>query len=64
MAPVSVRKDESGFYWMVRYACCDTRQMRFHDWRLANRIAFGHKCPDPFPTVTFDRPKRLTRSVR
>lgn len=64
MAPISIRKDESGFSWIVRYACCETPRTKLHEWQVARRIAFGHKCPDPFPTVTFDRPKRLTRSVR
>ena len=61
---ISVRKDESGFYWVIQYPCCDTRPMRFHDWTLALRIANGHECPQPYPTTVFTRHKRLTRTIR
>ena len=63
-APVSVRKDESGYFWCVSYTCCETRRMRFHEWSLAQRIAAGHRCPPPFENAGFDRPKRLTRTIR
>ena len=62
-APVHVQRTEDGFYWAVRYDCCDTRPMRFHAWELAMRIATGHQCPKPYTEVRPHR-KRLTRTVR
>lgn len=45
-----VRVTRQASLWVVEYACCDTRTMRFHEWRLAMRIAVGHQCPKPYPT--------------
>lgn len=34
-APISVRQDESGYFWCVSYTCCETPRTRFHEWSLA-----------------------------
>ncbi len=36
--------------WVVEHPDCGTRH-RFHEWRLALRIAVGHRCPPPPATV-------------
>ena len=56
--------DRSLLLWVVTYPCCVTPSTKLHEWQVAVRIGVGHQCPEPYPTVTFDRPKRLTRSVR